>query len=329
MVNLVEDGELKVLLAPTGSGKTHFILNCLDKGLQKIIFVSPLRALAMEFYEKAQRKSLLVCPAMKQEEFEGDWEFLVTTPESMKKAMLEKLSLCHPKPLIILDEIHLFYKWGNTFRPRLLSFIEQIGSLGFPSLGLTATLDHSSLDWLKHSVSQGFETTVLDHGNMKMNFPPLYNVHFPRQLRVLFNTFFEDQMRKESHQTALYFCRTRDEVFNWVDYFHWLGIRSMGCVGGDTTTFMKNYDRNKPPRVIFSTSALSHGVNLGVIDEIYINHPLEDEDMWIQMASRGGRTGENFTIYSFNSWGPGNKPLWCSPILLKLLWSRLSGIFRV
>ncbi len=329
MVNLVQDGELKVLLAPTGSGKTHFVLNNLNRGLRRVVFVSPLKALAMEFYEKAGTKSLLVCPSMKQEQFENEWDFLVTTPESMKTGMLEKLSLLQPKPLIILDEIHLFHKWGSTFRPRLLSFLELIGSLNFPSLGLTATLDHSSLNWLEHSISPGFETMILDHGNMKMNFPPMFNVHFPKQMKGLFNLFFEDQMRIHKKGTALYFCRTRDEVYNWVDYFHWLGIHSMGCVGGETSTFTKNYDRNSPPRVIFSTSALSHGVNLGAIQEIYINHFLEDEDMWTQMASRGGRTGENFNIYSFNSFGPKSKSLFSSPILLNLLWSRLNAFFRV
>jgi len=283
----------------------------------------------MEFFEKAGKKSLLVCPSLKQEQLDENWNFLVATPESLKTRLLEKLSQFQPRPLIILDEIHLFYKWGKSFRPRLLSFIETIGSMNFPSLGLTATLDQESLSWLESSISPGFETMILDHGNMKMNFPPERNVYFPKKLRLLFNQFFEDQMRTHPHKTALYFCRTRDEVYQWVDYFHWLGVNALGCVGGETSSFMKNYKRNQPPRVIFSTSALSHGVNLGSIDEIYINHYLEDQDMWIQMASRGGRTGENFDIYSFNNLGPKSSSMFTKPILLKLLWSRLNAFFRV
>lgn len=329
MVDLVQDGELKILLAPTGSGKTHFILNRLNCGLRKIVFVSPLKALAMEFFEKAHEKSLLVCPSLKQEQLDEDWRFLVATPEALGSRWLEKLSLFEPKPLIILDEIHLFFKWGHSFRPRLLAFIESIGVLNFPTLGLTATLDHSSFQWIKTSVSSGFEASLLDYGNMKMKFPPSENYYFPKKAKRIFQQFFEDQMRFGEGKTALYFCRTRNEVFQWVDYFHWLGVPSLGCVGGETQNFMKNYNKNNPPRVIFSTSALSHGVNLGAIDEIYIGHELEDEDMWIQMASRGGRTGEKFKIYSFNSWGERNQSALSLAMCLKIVRSRFIAFFKV
>ena len=92
---------------------------------------------------------------------------------------------------------------------------------------------------------------------------------------------------------------------------------------------MKNYNKNDPPRVIFSTSALSHGVNLGLIDEIYIGYLLKNEDMWIQMASRGGRSGESFNIYSFNSWGKEPQSALGITMLLKIIRSRLIAFFKV
>ena len=173
----------------------------------------------MEFYEKTHGRSLLVCSSLKQEQLDEEWRFLVATPEALGNRRLEKLSLLEPKPLIILDEIHLFYKWGKSFRPRLLSFIELIGVFNFPSLGLTATLDQSSIQWVKNSISSGFETSLMDHGNMEMKFPPSRNYFFPRKIKKIFEQFFEDQMRFGEEGRPCIFVELEMRSFNGLIIF--------------------------------------------------------------------------------------------------------------
>ena len=62
-INDISLGEkrLTVLMAPPGWGKTSLILDLYKSGNKKVIFVSPLRALANEFYERLKRDRFEGC----------------------------------------------------------------------------------------------------------------------------------------------------------------------------------------------------------------------------------------------------------------------------
>ncbi|MCO4792467.1 MAG: DEAD/DEAH box helicase [Bacteriovoracaceae bacterium] len=328
-IDVIDDGELLVFLAPTGSGKTHFILNSLSKGGRRIVFVSPLKALALEFYEKSKKRSLLLCGEKnKGEKLKEKWDFLVATPESLGSRELESLSMMVPKPVVILDEIHLFLKWGSSFRPRLLDFIEALGVMTFPCLGLTATLDERSKNWINEQLNLGFLARIVDFGNMGIKYSPKNNYYFPNWAKKIFHQYFIYKM-KNTNGIALFFCRTRTEVFNWVELFEWLQIDCLGCVGGETNAFLESYKQKKSVRAIFATSALSHGVNLGEISEVFIGYKVLEKDIWVQMVSRGGRMNNSFELYSFEKFKIATKAEFFIAILLKTVWSRLRVYFLV
>lgn len=328
LIEIVENGDLIVLLAPTGSGKTHFVLNSLRTSGRKLVFISPLKALALEFFKKAGPKSLFLEGAEGRDEFKSlKWDVCVATPEAMGDSGINLLMALDPRPLFILDEIHLFKKWGESFRPYLLTFLENLGVLDIPILGMTATLEKDVIEWLQREMTFGFERVeILDFKNMEMKHIPENHVLFPRWSKKIFNYFFIEQMKKREG-LALYFCSSRREVVSWVDFFNWLDIPALGCVGGETMKFMESYEENKTPRVIFSTTALSHGVNLGTVDEVYISYFLNLKDLWVQMASRGGRTGKPFSVYSFDDFFKMRGRVKFFGILLKFVGSRLRGNF--
>ena len=49
---------------------------------------------------------------------------------------------------------------------------------------------------------------------------------------------------------------------------------------------------------IFSTTTLSHGVNLPEIKKVFIDYEVKNFDFWLQMIGRGGRQGSDYQVYS-------------------------------
>ena len=89
-----------------------------------------------------------------------------------------------------------------------------------------------------------------------------------------------------------------------------MGLRSIGCVGGEVEIFLKELaERNEEVDCIFSTTTLSHGVNLPEIKKVFINYEVKNYDFWLQMIGRGGRRGSDYEIYTFDAFNLSKKEL--------------------
>ena len=80
-----------------------------------------------------------------------------------------------------------------------------------------------------------------------------------------------------------------------------LGFNVLGCKGGEVSLFLEKLYEFKDLQCICTTSALSHGVNLGIVRGVFFTYPVENRDFWFQMVGRGGRRGEKFEFFGFNS----------------------------
>lgn len=101
----------------------------------------------------------------------------------------------------------------------------------------------------------------------------------------------------------LVFCKYRNEVVELTQLFNKVGIKSLGCVGGETGKFQVELAKCSDLKIIFATSALSHGVNLPSIAEVYLTYKVSCIDFWIQMVGRGGRKGEQFQLHTMEMYG--------------------------
>jgi superfamily II helicase len=99
----------------------------------------------------------------------------------------------------------------------------------------------------------------------------------------------------------LVFCRFRKEVDLWVSQLKNRGYNVLGCKGGEVNKFLEDYRGNKMIQCICTTSALSHGVNLLNVSKVFFSYPVTNRDLWFQMVGRGGRTGEAFEFFGYNS----------------------------
>ena len=315
-----------LLMAPPAWGKTRLLLRQMDGGDDIWIFLSPLRALADEFYRSCEGIS-----ARYLIEKGEDWggvrrakgmapTVVVTTPECLRAEKLESIAKGR-RICVVMDEFHLFYLWGHSFRPQLWDSLLALSCRGFSFLGLSATMNQViRREWWR-DFPLAFDVMVeIDLGNGRFkHLPQMIHYFSPWGGRMLERRFLSMlPLRRDA--TVLYFCRYRRQVDAWVAFCRRQGVLALGCKGGEVERFIQEMDSlSKPPAVIFTTTALSHGVNLPRIDKVFLSYVVESRDFWLQMATRGGRRGGPFQIYTLNSYK--NSLLKCLfSLLLNCLW---------
>lgn len=303
-LNILLKKECFVLfLAPPGWGKTRLLAQLFDEFERKIIFISPLRALAEEFGKSFGKSSnvLIIRKRAEEELFDRFLKkkkaLLVVTPELFKERYLLELLNLGDEYLIVLDEFHLFYSWGLDFRPILMEVLMGLAGTSLPMLGLSATV--SNLDQVYLDFSLNFEHCFLiDLGNQTLMRHPS-KVFWFLSKKVFYRRFLFELGRKEEG-VFLYFCQYREEVDQWVKHCQKKGITVLGCKGGEVAQFVVDLEKVENLSCIFTTTALSHGVNLPSIRKVFIGYQVRDKDFWIQMTGRGGRRGESFELFHFD-----------------------------
>ena len=108
-------------------------------------------------------------------------------------------------------------------------------------------------------------------------------------------------LKQGGNGIILVFCYRRTEVDSLVRDLNSRGFKVLGCKGGEVGTFLEKFYEVKGLDCICTTSALSHGVNLGTVRGIFFTYPVKNKDLWFQMVGRGGRRGESFEFFGFNS----------------------------
>lgn len=277
---MVNDPALLILTSPPATGKTYWIFSFFELWKQDLLVVSPLRALADECKQK--------------------WgsHIMVMTPEEW----MRNKKVCS---LVIFDEFHLNFYWGDSFRPVLWEAFYEITSRAELTILLTATLSREMIEEIKHYRCHFSEILWTNHGNQKLkNFPSNY-IQAPNKDWLMQKIFNEDKGNK----TNLIFCQFRNEVFEMEKKLKRMKYRVVSCVGGRSKEMAKKLEVTKKPDFIVATTVLSHGVNLPEISQIYFLYAVKNIDFWIQMIARGGRRGGKFEVYALErpfvmKWSP-------------------------
>ena len=297
-----------LLIAPPAWGKTRLIFDLYKNKRKPFVFISPLRALAEEFYQAGKKNKKLAFVDRRdkrkkilQNFIEHKVDFLILTPEMFSYDSIELLGTMQDEPLFILDEFHLFYLWGESFRPWMWEVVMGISCLPCSILGLTATLNAElKKKWQDDFLRTRDHLFLIDLGNQTFKNRPSKIHFYPFFLKKQFNRYFVKELLNNEEECFLFFCRYRFEVDRWMDFCHRHKVSALGCKGGEVVEFTKKLKRFKRPKCIFATSTLGHGVNLPSLSKVFIGYKTNDRDFWIQMASRGGRRGEHFQVYSFD-----------------------------
>ncbi len=295
---LLDNRSNLLFIAPTGWGKTTLLLELMQNSNKSWIYLSPLRALANEFYIRAESLGgvvLIKSAAEARQLLKNGLKFklLIITPELLSESLLQSFE---KDTHFVFDEIHLFMYWGKSFRPKLIESLESILSLEFSTLSLTATMSEDLLSlWKSFTGQMGLSNYVINLGNHRLKKWPCKITYIPNHFKE--NLLDELTLMKTEH-TKLIFCKYRQEVERVKKRLIDEGKIVLSCIGGGTNEFSLELSKYEKPDFIVSTSALSHGVNLPKISVVYISYKVSNFDFWIQMSGRAGRRGERFTLFT-------------------------------
>lgn len=300
-----------LLTSPVASGKTRLVVEFYRQHQFKIIYLSPLRALANEVYKNLknrEEKNVYLCGG--EESLDDCYEkfvsakkaFLVTTAELLDDHFLEYVA--DQKVIVVIDEFHLFYYWGETFRPLLLDKIFSMLNLKFPVLAVTATMDEEIIHKMRLDLMYHDDAFIhLDYGNHQLHRKPSQiNCFDGFNERLMYRYFCSRVRHKSTDEIYLYFCAYRSEVDDVVTYLRRRGLKAFGCVGGEVQRFLSEIEAAEKIDCIVSTTALSHGVNLPEIHKVFVGYKVMNYDFWLQMIGRGGRQGASYEVYTYDTY---------------------------
>jgi len=292
-VNFPFETNRTLLIAPTGWGKTTLLLGLLIKSKKTMVFYSPLRALADEFFKRAQEEGVkCFCPqnrkAMRAGIEHNEFDLLIITYELIDDTSLGYL--IDQDYFHVIDEVHLNLIWGKGFRPILQDVLDILLHYSDSLLMLTATCSNELEQYINQTSSLVYSINIK-------------NFALKKSPQNIFTSLNKKELVKNIemiHQKrTLVFCQYRKEVEYLTSLFKSKDYHVLGCVSGGVDYF-RSMLLKRDPDFIFATSTLSHGVNLPQIDNIIILYPIENKELWIQMIGRAGRRGEDFNVYQMN-----------------------------
>lgn len=261
--------ELVILTSPPASGKTYWISKLAESiPEEKILVISPLRAL--------------------RDECKNSWgdKINVMTPEEWVGQQIYSR-------VLVFDEFHLYFYWGDSFRPMMWEVFYALAISSETCFLLTATLSKFMLEEIKFYTTQFDVIRWFDHGNHSLRLRPADYFLVPSK-RWIMNEILNDSDKC----TRLIFCKYRQEVFEVEKLLLNKGFVCLTCVGGESRYMAERLKTHPHPDFIISTTVLSHGVNLPDISKIYFLYVVENLDFWIQMTARGGRRGERYQVFA-------------------------------
>lgn len=287
-----------LITAPPGFGKTYRTLKAINRSEDEYVFVFPLRALCDEVYIKSL-------------------EFGISTLNLRSSRDIEQISLQRPKlivctcelghligekelyrRIVILDEFHLFYYWGESFKQIMLELFFKVGADGGRMIMLSATISESIKEKLLMDLNYNYEQIFyLNFGNQKLKNHP-HRIYFYPQF---FKAWMHDDLMTNSKGVKLVFCQYRKEVGVMAKALTHRGFNVLSCVGGEAKEFCEKLNENPDLDYIVATSVVSHGVNLPNIQSIYFLYKVNNLDFYLQMIGRGGREGQCFECHVMNT----------------------------
>lgn len=321
---LFQKGLFTLLTAPVAKGKTYAFSEFYKEHQMRVIFISPLRALAAEVYEKFSSEKNVFWLGDKEGQKSSTTDqclnfiskkkaLLISTVELLEDEFLEMLTAESEEILFVFDEFHLFYIWGEGFRPILHDKWLAVLNTNHPVLALSATMNELVLKSLETDLHFYTNHWVhLNYGNQELyRRPSKINIFKGHDKYTLERFFWRSLKTKEINEVLLFFCSYRGEVDEMVELASRHGFRAIGCVGGEVEKFQTDLkNSNGKIDCIFSTIALSHGVNLPEIKKVFINYEVKNYDFWLQMVGRGGRQGSAYEVYCFDAFNMTRKDLW-------------------
>jgi ATP-dependent DNA helicase RecQ len=292
-----------VLVSPTGSGKSLIFQRYLVENRLKTraIFISPLTALARQVANDLKNLGLEVCLGVGRKgapppSRSGIW---IVSPEKLGVHGYQLLRAWQPN-LLIVDEAHCVWEWGESFRPAFRKVPKLISELKIQkSFWCTATLPRAARKDLKLYFSKNH----LELGQFKL----------PESLVLKTNAVPSHQKESElrellknaSSESGMIFVSSRKSAEKLRRKLIFWGFDSVfyhaGLLPEERMTIEQNLARHDPsvPVWIVATSAFGMGMNYPFLKTCILYEPSLSLLSLAQALGRVGRSGALATAYVF------------------------------
>lgn len=318
-------GEDLLVLSGTASGKTE--ASCaplIERHFKKkipwtILYISPTRALVNDLYHRLYTpcERLHIDLARKTSDYQQKFKYipniLLTTPESFDSLLCrnkrdDKLGhdLAHVVA-VVLDEVHLLY--GSPRGEQILWLLERLKRLRKLA---------ESKEWTNDSNVQiiGLSATVSDpEGVVKKYFPEntkhlqfsssraIEAIAPPSEYTDVKSALKIYLSEGKCSEKVLVFCNSRKRVDELASYFKTI----LGKIGYEVRAHHGSLSKNereetedavksKDKIVVFATSTLEIGVDIGDIDLVVLDGPAPDISSFLQRVGRGNRRTDNTRV---------------------------------
>ncbi len=246
-----------LLLAPTGSGKSLVFQHYLSKirPSARAVFVSPLNALARQQAERFQSFGIPVDPPSGR----GVW---ILNPEKLTGRLFSRLRKWRPE-LLIVDEAHSIWEWGDSFRPAFqrIPEVPKIANIS-KTLWCTATLPFAARKDLMARIGTGLK--VLGGFQMPKNIE-LAPIHSPLFERM---DLLQTLLLRHRAESGMIFVNTRSTAERVQKFLSFFGVPSIFYHAGMSLEERLALEKrlslqtgNDPPLWVVATSAFGMGMD--------------------------------------------------------------------
>jgi ATP-dependent DNA helicase RecQ len=289
-----------LLVAPTGSGKSLVFQKQLVSRAKttKAILVSPLNALARQHAQTLRALGLTVNlgVGLRGEgppEGPGVW---VVNPERLKYHEHQGLKTWNPN-LLIVDEAHCIWEWGDGFRPEFKRVLHLVKDLSIrKSFWCTATLPVAARQEIRAALPE------LPHELGAFSLPSQLKIErerisFSHRLAYLKNFF---DLRPS--QSGIIFTSTRQSAENLAQYLRCWGMSPLLYHAGMSQeerialeNSLQAHWRDQQKVIVIATTAFGMGMDYPFLQFCVLFQPSFNLLALAQAVGRVGRSGASAT----------------------------------
>lgn len=296
-----------IVLAPTGTGKTHSflfsILETLDFNkfeTQSVIF-APTRELAMQIYEFSKAIFEVVPDATidlaiggmdnsrLQKKLEKQPQLLITTPGKFLDILTWNVLRIDRVKLLVIDEMDMMFDYG---------FIKEINDIAsrFPNqtrfMLFSATLPQELNNFIKKYLHNPIRIEAKDE-----TFKPRISHQLVHRRHMSIEESVLDVLSAINPSIVIVFANTKDEVTHIAQYLRDYGIDCVEIHGNVSDRGRKQIIsriRSGNVQYIVATDLAARGIDLPEISHVInANIPTHDLSFYTHRAGRTGRTGRD------------------------------------
>jgi ATP-dependent RNA helicase CshB len=302
-----------IVMAPTGTGKTHSFLFSILESLNfdfqatQAVIIAPTRELAMQISDFSKSISKVVenvtldlaiggmDNARLKKKLAKQPQILITTPGKFLDVLEWNILRLDTIKLCIIDEMDMMFDYG---------FVDDINTIASRMIDATrfmlfsATLPQSLNVFIKNYLNKPIQIQSAD-----VVFKPQIDHILVHRTHKSLEESVLDVLASINPSLAIVFANTKDEVVGIAKYLREYGIECVeihGDVSDRGRTQIIKRIRSGHVRYIVATDLAARGIDLPEISHVInANIPTHDLTFYTHRAGRTGRTGRQGYCISF------------------------------